>query len=201
MAKQSSVKQPQNVNHASGPTSATLAPKLYWPRCDANVCGADAKVSRHEKFPFRYLRDVASSISTYPDEFLVDPLFLNELCNSKKVVIIQKTFTITHYKTLITSMKERGKSGNLQTKTLIIISKKHLGANCIGNNGNFAVKSYTKLFTGKNDFHDRIVILDGKIWHFGATVCGMHRTPHAYSGPWIDIDSSLMEFIDEIVNS
>lgn len=46
--------------------------------------------------------------------------------------------------------------------------------------------------------HDRFAILDNHIWHFGAGIGGMHKTFHALSGPWEDVDHSFRNFCEKI---
>jgi len=47
--------------------------------------------------------------------------------------------------------------------------------------------------------HDRFVLFDGNIWHFGASAGGMHAGLTAYSGPWEDSDKSLETLLETIV--
>lgn len=201
MAKVCRTIQPQWKQDAPVPTSIACTPKLYWPRCYEHQSKRTVSISRHEKFPFEFLYKIGVSTAAYPKEHhLVDEDFLRELCGSKVVIIIQKTFDLKHYKAIIDVMNKYADEQILQTKRLVIISKSTLGAKCAGTKGTFHVMFNDALFTKTScDFHDRIVILDGKIWHFGATVCGMHNTPNAYSGPWTDKDSSFMNFITSFV--
>ena len=45
--------------------------------------------------------------------------------------------------------------------------------------------------------HDRFALLDEYIWHFGAGIGGMHKSFHAISGPWIDLNSSFRCFCNQ----
>lgn len=47
--------------------------------------------------------------------------------------------------------------------------------------------------------HDRFVLFDGNIWHFGASAGGMHPGLTAYSGPWEDSNKSLETLLETIV--
>lgn len=47
--------------------------------------------------------------------------------------------------------------------------------------------------------HDRFVLFDGNIWHFGASAGGMHAGLTAYSGPWEDSNKSLETLLETIV--
>ena len=40
--------------------------------------------------------------------------------------------------------------------------------------------------------HDRFVVADGLVWHFGASVGGMYGGLNAYSGPWEDVSDHLL---------
>ena len=42
--------------------------------------------------------------------------------------------------------------------------------------------------------HDRFAIMDGEIWHCGASICGMHAALNAVSRGWVDEEGKLMEF-------
>lgn len=200
MARFNGLIQPRGKHDA--PASSACAPKLYWPRCDAQQSGKPASISRHEKFPFHHPVEIGDSTFAYPKEHhLTDKEFLRELCGSKVVIIIQKTFDRKHYDAIIEVMNKCVREQTLQTRRLVIISKKTLGAECLGTKGVFHVAFDNTLFTQTGcDFHDRIVILDEMIWHFGATVCGMHNTPNAYSGPWKDKDSSFINFIKSFID-
>ena len=46
--------------------------------------------------------------------------------------------------------------------------------------------------------HDRFAILDDHVWHFGVGIGGMHKTFHALSGPWEDVDHSFRNFCEKI---
>ncbi len=50
--------------------------------------------------------------------------------------------------------------------------------------------------------HDRIVLMDDSIWHFGATVGGLHfgEGLTAVSGPWPDIDGKMMELMNHLLD-
>lgn len=203
MARHTPTKQPQSLKEY-GQASISPIPRLYWPYCHAeNYDRLNISISRSEKFPFQFLHDIKSSIEMYPDsedQLLVDNFFLKQLCNSKRVLIIQKSFSKHQYKTLISAMKKYADAGTLKTEYLYIISRDKFRSEYVDAKCRFYVKFNANLFKNKCDFHDRIVILDGNIWHFGATVCGMHKTPHAYSGPWEDKDSSLVNFINKIMD-
>lgn len=47
--------------------------------------------------------------------------------------------------------------------------------------------------------HDRFVLFDGGIWHFGASAGGMHAGLNAYSGPWEDSSQSLEKLLEQLV--
>lgn len=46
--------------------------------------------------------------------------------------------------------------------------------------------------------HDRFVLADGRIWHFGAAVGGMYGGLNAYSGPWEDVSGHLLLLIQRL---
>ena len=46
----------------------------------------------------------------------------------------------------------------------------------------------------KDIVHDRFAIMDGEIWHCGASICGMHAALNAVSRGWVDEEDKLMEF-------
>lgn len=48
------------------------------------------------------------------------------------------------------------------------------------------------------DVHDRFAIVDGELWHFGATVGGAHRSINAYSRGWDAAKARAREFFDEV---
>ena len=47
--------------------------------------------------------------------------------------------------------------------------------------------------------HDRFVLFDGMIWHFGASAGAMHAGLSAYSGPWEDRKRSLETLLETLV--
>lgn len=49
-----------------------------------------------------------------------------------------------------------------------------------------------------NHIHDRFALVDGKVWHFGAKVCGMHSGLTALSGPWKDVDHKMESLMEEL---
>ena len=46
----------------------------------------------------------------------------------------------------------------------------------------------------KDIVHDRFAIMDGEIWHCGASICGMHAALNAVSRGWVDEEDKLMKF-------
>ncbi len=54
------------------------------------------------------------------------------------------------------------------------------------------------LDTGRYPFlHDRFAIIDGGLWHFGATVGGGHSGLTAVSGPWPETATRAVPFFEE----
>lgn len=49
-----------------------------------------------------------------------------------------------------------------------------------------------------NHIHDRFALVGGKVWHFGAKVCGMHCGLNALSGPWKDVDHRMEGLMEEL---
>ena len=45
--------------------------------------------------------------------------------------------------------------------------------------------------------HDRFAIIDGALWHFGATVGGGHSDLTAVSGPWSATATRAVPFFEE----
>ena len=45
--------------------------------------------------------------------------------------------------------------------------------------------------------HDRFAVVDGSLWHFGATVGGGHPSLNAASGPWSAEETRALDFFDE----
>ncbi|MCY4486025.1 MAG: hypothetical protein OXF11_02785 [Deltaproteobacteria bacterium] len=45
--------------------------------------------------------------------------------------------------------------------------------------------------------HDRFAIVDGALWHFGATVGGGHPGVTAASGPWSEAETRARHFFEE----
>lgn len=48
--------------------------------------------------------------------------------------------------------------------------------------------------------HDRFVMLDGCIWHFGSSASAMHELLTAYSGPWVDQNGAFNALMSQFVN-
>ncbi len=44
--------------------------------------------------------------------------------------------------------------------------------------------------------HDRFVVLDNEMWHFGSTVGGLHNSLTAYSRGWSAIDHKFKDLFD-----
>lgn len=56
-----------------------------------------------------------------------------------------------------------------------------------------------KLHLADCDFiHDRFAIVDDELWHFGATVGGLHASVNAASRGWRAEDHGAIEFFEEI---
>ncbi|MDR3392771.1 MAG: hypothetical protein P4L77_13670 [Sulfuriferula sp.] len=51
-----------------------------------------------------------------------------------------------------------------------------------------------------NFIHDRFAIVDDELWHFGATVGGLHASVSAASRGWRATDHGAIEFFEEIWN-
>lgn len=65
---------------------------------------------------------------------------------------------------------------------------------------NLKVEARWSAALDRHDFpflHDRFAVVDGSLWHFGATVGGGHRGLTAASGPWPAVKSRAIVFFDE----
>lgn len=54
--------------------------------------------------------------------------------------------------------------------------------------------SIWELPSGRGAVHDRFAIMNGEIWHCGASICGMHSALNAVSRGWVDKDDKLKDF-------
>lgn len=178
-------------------------PSLYWSCCEHPAEGGPPVIRRSNAFPFSFLWAIAQSINSYNDhnqkkkEHLVEPIFWEVLCRSENVFIIQKNFTQQHCTTLRKNLDVNAKKHEFKVRNVNILCRNKLPANQLNSSGAYQIKNSTILFNKdrSHDFHDRVVLLDSGIWHFGSEVCCMHQAPHAFSGPWPDIGSSLRNFI------
>jgi hypothetical protein len=46
--------------------------------------------------------------------------------------------------------------------------------------------------------HDRFALIDGELWHFGATVGGLHHSLNALSRGWDDTQHKFKDFFDNV---
>ncbi|MEY4545805.1 MAG: hypothetical protein RL685_2000 [Pseudomonadota bacterium] len=46
--------------------------------------------------------------------------------------------------------------------------------------------------------HDRFVILDDSLWHFGFAACGSSNCLSAASGPWSVVDTEAVTFFEDL---
>lgn len=127
------------------------------------------------------------------------PSFINALRCSSSIILLSGEIDKNMLGRVLLEIGESSKYHGSTTKELRIIS------------GNADLKEYASgksvpdvpgnvnlIFASKlgniNKIHDRFAILDEYIWHFGAGIGGMHKTFHAISGPWLDINSSFRCF-------
>lgn len=57
------------------------------------------------------------------------------------------------------------------------------------------------LTTNFDHIHDRFAIIDGELWHFGATVGGFHSQVSAASRGWDAIEHGAIDFFDLVWSS
>lgn len=189
-------------------------PGLIWLRCHD-----DGRIPAYvgtQEFPYESAYQLGESYR-YAEEYrdamqmkIIYKPFMNNLCASTFVAIIQKSFEISHLETIIDSIKTIRKEVQCSGPRKMVVLTDHCAAHKLSRNmskGLFDLDIKSSLFVGNSEastgkpfrsFHDRIVLLDEEIWHFGADVCGMHSSPYAFSGPWEDVDGMLRKFIDTI---
>ena len=49
--------------------------------------------------------------------------------------------------------------------------------------------------------HDRFVLIDDEIWHFGWTVGGIEPLLTAYSGGWKDHDGTFKRYLNDMIKA
>lgn len=191
-------------------------PSLIWLRCN-DYCGIPTYVGSR-RFPFASVYQLGESYR-YAEEYnaamqmkIVYKPFMDNLCASTFVAIIQKSFEKSHLETIIDSIVTIRNEAICSGPKKIIVLTDYCAAQKLSrkmSKGLFDLDIKSSLFVGNSEaspgkpfrsFHDRIVLLDEEIWHFGADVCGMHSSPYAFSGPWEDVDGMLRKFIDTIGN-
>lgn len=63
------------------------------------------------------------------------------------------------------------------------------------------LKICIKFFQPDWHIHDRFTIMDGDIWHCGATIGGMHADLNALSHGWPDVGDKMYNFFREVKNN
>ena len=189
------------------------SPKLVWSKCE-EISYNCFEIVQSSQFPFKTLYDIQSSIEnskTYLHNkncYVIDRQFMKFVCHAECVTIIQENFDDKHWMSInnyfndIPFNSTCQKSG-INIKQFYIISSNHINSLPMQLTNTCKVKQIKNFFKGSKylnriGFHDRLVLLDNSIWHFGGSVCCMMEKPMAYSGPWYDEGSSLKHFIDSL---
>lgn len=191
-------------------------PELKWLRCINDGMIPFYEATR--EFPFRSVHELGESwknaevyLEVIQEKILYEP-FMQTMCESPYAYIIQKSFEISHLKSIISFIQKlRKEIGKLSLSEILVVTDRFSapGLSCVKTGGMFTLKIKSSLFVGHGQtseeksfrsFHDRIVLLKNGVWHFGADVCGMHSSPYAFSGPWPDPDNRLKTFIEKLAD-
>lgn len=62
------------------------------------------------------------------------------------------------------------------------------------------VRLYIMDGDGAQEMHDRFVLLNNHIWHFGSSAGGMHDSLTAFSGPWKDKNGRFKDLVQDIIS-
>lgn len=194
-----------------------IGAQIYWPKCEYGQQGEGIQYTPYTFFPFSWPYELGLSFKAaqaYREEtgydIMVDD-FIKKMCASEYAAVIEKNLTPRRFASLMHNIGLNLDKRDACLKTLYILTDaQSIGALDVDQytqGGALTIRKRSSLFARENEcasgkqyrcFHDRVVLLDNNIWHFGAGICGMHDSPHAYSGPWPDEGNRLRNFIDNL---
>lgn len=165
-------------------------PQIYWPSSDDGISIADLP-----HFPNTDNYYMRKSISTFDH---VSPEFKNQIERATSRIWIIDSYLLKEtiedgssfplleelfWNTQATDIRiiSSGKGGaKHQKEKLEALAKKKTSQK----NTHFNIQVSLNQNIKSLDVHDRFAIIDDELWHFGATIGGMHKQVHAISNGW-----------------
>ncbi|HIF9401338.1 TPA: hypothetical protein ACX6RY_001288 [Photobacterium damselae] len=184
------------------PVTIQLKPELIWPSiCEKGLTSNDMRKipteaqifnkhgqwTRNEKL-FESIEFWESA--TKAEEIrIIDPhLDIHAIKSIRELLYIA-----TEIKTLKILISSNALSGDIQSVFEDLCT--HLKDN--GCKGSLELKQ--SLDSNKYPYlHDRFAVVDGELWHFGATVGGLHHSLNAFSRGWDDNDHNFKNFFEDV---
>lgn len=122
--------------------------------------------------------------------------FWRKFIQSNNVYILDKFFDSKDFKRVISEVDKASHLQGYQPMEIYIISDEIDSLRKININGLKATFyfAYANRLANLKYIHDRFVLLDDKIWHFGAKAGGMHKCFSAVTGGWPDKGQCFKEF-------
>ena len=155
--------------------------------------------SRHKAF-----KTIQSTRLSFNAGLPGSPLFWNEIKAAKeRVYLIDKHIDQAAFLRILEVLKER-ESGNHNALSVILLTNPSKSFNALKTIYEGFKFSLTTVYVPRCDqcvielMHDRFAVIDDAIWHFGATIGGMHECINAFSGPWTDPDGRMRQLIEHM---
>lgn len=188
-------------------------PKLYWPTYNYDSTGENAIVEKDMDY-FPGIEGIKNSFFCAQSWLGIkdrkklrrDGDFWSCFFTSQEAYIVDRFFSVDEYESLIDLMCEQVIS---TLNTVFILCLNHFNEVKIRNrtrNGKEAdIQVVVKVINmGKAEspifeIHDRFVLLDDEIWHFGGTVGGVNLHLTAYSRGWTDHAGRFKDYLNAII--
>ena len=125
-------------------------------------------------------------------------LFWNEIkAATKHVYLFDKHIDECCFRRIMEVFKEREEQNRYTLNVILITNTSPIVFNMLKTVYKKYKFSTTNIFVPRCKdcvfelMHDRFAVIDNMVWHFGATIGGMHECINAFSGPWQDVNQGM----------
>lgn len=188
-------------------------PKLYWPIYDYDPTRENVMIEKDMDY-FPGIVEIKNSFYCAQnwlrqrDRKILrrDGDFWRCFFTSQEAYIVDRFFSIDEYESLFDLMCEQVTSSLNMISILCLNHFNEIKSRNRNRNGKKEdIQVIVNVFNMENvegtffEIHDRFVLLDDEIWHFGGTVGGVNLHLTAYSRGWIDRDRRFKGYLNEII--
>lgn len=203
----------ENIGIDDADLKGNCPSKLYWPIYSYDPDGGNVIVENDIDY-FPEIDEIKNSYYCIRNwlkkrsgkKLLRNGDFWTRFFTSQEAYIVDRFFSVDEYERLIDLMCEKI---TFSLNAVSILCLNHFeevqSRNNTRNGKEEDIQVVVKIFNMKKsegtmfEIHDRFVLLDDQIWHFGGTVGGVNLHLTAYSSGWKDCDGKFKEYLNEII--